>query len=1113
MDNQQNTKPQLDGYELIEKLGAGGYGEVWSARVPGGLTKAVKIIYGLQDDQRAANELKSLERIREVRHPFVVSLERIEFVGGRLLVISELADGSLRDRYVQCLEQGLGGIPREELLSYLRDTADALDYLTEKHQLQHLDIKPENLLLLAGHSKVADFGLVKAVGDKTQSLVGGMTPAYAPPEVFQGNPSRQSDQYSLAVLYQELLTGVLPFDGQNVAELTLQHLHDDPNLAPLGENDHFAVSRALSKDPEHRYESCTDFVRALQGAGGFASTGATAKHFSAPRPSASDRVTVVFDDDKPTRSEGVIKLEMPPLDLDGAQLLPPPDLQSQGFDPTPAMFIGIGGTAGVVLKELRQKLSERFGLTAPLAAMPMLLMDTDTKSMMAASRNSGKGAGLTAEETIALPLRRPQEYRERSSELLRWLGRRWLYNIPKSLQTEGIRPLGRLALVDHARQAFQRLRRTTMDCLSPESLQDALEKTGLTFRPDALRVYIVTSAAGGAGSGMTFDVAFAVRSLLERMDIKHARVIGVITTSSSRHAERGELARVNSFSWLAEYQHFCDPTKAYPGDQGCGLPAQAPGVTPFDSTYFVPLGERLDDNEFADSASRVADYLYADSVTPAQLFLDACRDQPPSEDPRRSLRSFEVIRKEAAPADSRRSAEQLLINQLIAAWRFEQKKPHAGEPHSGSTSRVVYGAGELVGKLKLDPASVATMCRGLLEAHLQRNGIQPPSATGSVERLRELQAHFDRPDTPAPALLGADTPTTVNGLAISQLVEPYAEKLAAEVSHWILAVTEKPGDRLAGALQAVEWFRNHSEALLKDFTRFADATRTKIGQVAQAASTSTAADPEAEQRYVRLKVDLAAMEGAANVVAGVRGALERIAESLIATRPAIDQIQKSVGEEVSGSLEEVYALFASIGVKPGALPTVLDKRLQEDWIGPRGGLLEVLSHPELLDELTGVVRRLAQQLVRELFMTDGSGQSAGWREEDWRTPAVAKLGAGSRRCALTPAGAGQPGVAVNSQHAVVTAAGNDTCLITECEGLSAPHVAATLVSHRRDYAEFAERVHTRRDIQWNDLLSTPASADECVLPVNTIITPIDCGSPKSPGDSVPSGVEFQVLPQ
>jgi serine/threonine protein kinase len=201
-----NLEP-LPGYRLIERLGAGGYGEVWRAEAPGGLTKAIKFVFGKHDEKRASHELRALERVRSVRHPFLLSLERIEVVGGRLLVVTELADGSIKDRFELCRGQGLPGIPRDELVGYLRDAADALDFVGQAHALQHLDIKPENLLVLAGHVKVADFGLVKDVRQSQASLVGGMTPRYAAPEVFRGIPSSHSDQYSLGILYQEMLRG------------------------------------------------------------------------------------------------------------------------------------------------------------------------------------------------------------------------------------------------------------------------------------------------------------------------------------------------------------------------------------------------------------------------------------------------------------------------------------------------------------------------------------------------------------------------------------------------------------------------------------------------------------------------------------------------------------------------------------------------------------------------------------------------------------------------------------------------------------------------------------------------------------------------------------------
>ena len=129
----ENQAEPIPGYRLLERLGLGGFGEVWKAKAPGGLFKAVKIVYGCLggadgDHNRAVRqELKSLERVKAVRHPFILSLERYDIVNGRLIIVTELADRSLWDRFRECQRQGWPGIPRDELLRYLEETAEALD--------------------------------------------------------------------------------------------------------------------------------------------------------------------------------------------------------------------------------------------------------------------------------------------------------------------------------------------------------------------------------------------------------------------------------------------------------------------------------------------------------------------------------------------------------------------------------------------------------------------------------------------------------------------------------------------------------------------------------------------------------------------------------------------------------------------------------------------------------------------------------------------------------------------------------------------------------------------------------------------------------------------------
>ena len=81
----------LPGYHVHQRIGAGATARCGTPRPPAGITKAIKIVFGYHDDERAARELTALNRIKEVRHPFVLSLERIELIDGHLIIVTELA--------------------------------------------------------------------------------------------------------------------------------------------------------------------------------------------------------------------------------------------------------------------------------------------------------------------------------------------------------------------------------------------------------------------------------------------------------------------------------------------------------------------------------------------------------------------------------------------------------------------------------------------------------------------------------------------------------------------------------------------------------------------------------------------------------------------------------------------------------------------------------------------------------------------------------------------------------------------------------------------------------------------------------------------------------------
>jgi len=614
----------------------------------------------------------------------VLSMERIDIVSGELLIVMELADKSLHDLHQEWQAKGSAGIPRETLLGYLADSAEGLDHLIEKHNLQHLDVKPKNLFLIGERVKVADFGLVKHLERQSASgLLGGITPVYAAPETFANKISKHSDQYSLAVLYVELLTGLRPFAGKNIRQLAMQHMTEAPNLSMLPEADRAQVARALSKNPDDRFPSCMAFVRSLGGDNlrGEVS-GVQTQEYRSRTPSLSDNDSSLRITQAASAAGTSAAAPVPTLQRKTPSPIPnhilnriPESLHqsvsmSVSFRPEvgvlhPAILIGVGSFGRRALQQIRCRLLDRIGEPSQVPCFRFLYIDTESEAGAKATR--GGDASLLAEHTFHAPLQAVTAYRRRQlDQILEWLPREKLYAIPRSLKVDGSRALGRLAFTDCYLRFVTRLRHEIQVATHPEAVSQSADHTGLPIRTKVPSVYIFAGAAGGT-SGMLMDVGHAVRRTLERFNIPEAPVTAFVFAGAPDDPSSPPQELANIFATLTELNHYADPEVKFAAQYGGpdGHSAEGRGL-PFDATYLLPMADRTAES-FRDCVSHLAGYVTHDLTTPLGTGLEKIRKAKPplGRTPFRGFGTFGVWYPRGLLL---RSAARQLCARLLRSW-------------------------------------------------------------------------------------------------------------------------------------------------------------------------------------------------------------------------------------------------------------------------------------------------------------------------------------------------------------------------------------------------------------------------------------------------------------
>jgi serine/threonine protein kinase len=283
-------------YELMELIGRGGMSTVWKAH--DGLldrTVAIKVLHEqfTQDEEYVERFRREARSVAQLSHPNIVTVIDRGEDQGRQYIVFECVEG---ENLKQLIERTGPLTVRGALLLALQ-MARALGFAHDRG-LIHRDVKPQNVLLNEdGQAKMTDFGIARSVDVEGVTITGTVlgTSEYIAPEQARGQRvDALTDVYSLGVVLYELLTGGVPFRGENFVAVALKHVNEPapsvlerrPDCPPrVG----MAIERAMAKRPEDRFESMSELVAELEACLAELDPGSEEATMIARRPVAPSR--------------------------------------------------------------------------------------------------------------------------------------------------------------------------------------------------------------------------------------------------------------------------------------------------------------------------------------------------------------------------------------------------------------------------------------------------------------------------------------------------------------------------------------------------------------------------------------------------------------------------------------------------------------------------------------------------------------------------------------------------------------------------------------------------------------------------------------------------------
>lgn len=260
-----------DRYQIIRLIGEGGMANVYLAhdtildrRV------AVKILRGdLADDDKFVRRFqREAISASSLNHPNIVEMYDVGEDDGKYFIVMEYIDG----RTLKNLIKRRGGLTIPEVIDIMSQLTSAITHAHEAYII-HRDIKPQNVLILTdGRLKITDFGIAMALNSneltQTNSVMGSVH--YLPPEQASGSGSTiKSDIYSLGILMFELLTGKIPFRGDNAVEIAIKQMKEQiPSITKINseipQSIENIILKACAKNPKNRYDNVSEMYSDIE---------------------------------------------------------------------------------------------------------------------------------------------------------------------------------------------------------------------------------------------------------------------------------------------------------------------------------------------------------------------------------------------------------------------------------------------------------------------------------------------------------------------------------------------------------------------------------------------------------------------------------------------------------------------------------------------------------------------------------------------------------------------------------------------------------------------------------------------------------------------------------